>query len=99
MEDKNKKNISAEPRTLGKIFSGKIVSNKMKDTVVVLVERYTKHPKYGKSLKRQKKFKAHDVGNTHKEGEIVEIKEVKPISKDKRFIVLPVKQSLSGGEI
>jgi small subunit ribosomal protein S17 len=71
-----------------KIFSGKIVSAKMKDTAVVLVERYTKHPKYGKFLKRQKKFKAHDAGNKHKEGEVVEIMETRPISKDKRFIVV-----------
>ena len=71
-----------------KTFSGKIVSTKMKDTVVVLVERFTKHPKYGKFLKRQKKFKAHDAGNKHTEGEVVEIVEVKPISKDKRFMVL-----------
>lgn len=71
-----------------KVFSGRIVSTKMKDTAVVLVERYTKHPKYGKFLKRQKKFKAHDAGNKHQEGEIVEIVETKPISKDKRFKVL-----------
>jgi small subunit ribosomal protein S17 len=72
----------------GKILSGKIVSTKMKDTIVVLVERFTKHPKYGKFLKRQKKFKVHDAGNKHKEGEVVEIIETKPISKDKRFMVL-----------
>lgn len=74
--------------TAKKTFSGKIVSTKMKDTAVVLIERYTKHPKYGKFLKRQKKLKAHDVGNKHKEGEIVEIAETKPISKDKRFVVV-----------
>jgi small subunit ribosomal protein S17 len=72
----------------GKVLSGKIVSTKMKDTVVVLVERFTKHPKYGKFLKRQKKFKAHDAGNKHKEGEVVEIVETRPISKDKRFMVV-----------
>ncbi len=71
-----------------KIFTGKIVSTKMKDTAVVLVERYTKHPKYGKFLKRQKKFKAHDAGNKHKDGEIVSIVETKPISKTKKFIIL-----------
>jgi small subunit ribosomal protein S17 len=80
-EQKNKVNE-------GKVLSGKIVSAKMKDTVVVLVERFTKHPKYGKFLKRQKKFKAHDAGNKHKEGEVVEIVETRPISKDKRFMVL-----------
>jgi small subunit ribosomal protein S17 len=77
-----------EKKNEGKVLSGKIVSAKMKDTVVVLVERFTKHPKYGKFLKRQKKFKAHDAGNKHKEGEVVEIVETRPISKDKRFMVL-----------
>ena len=88
MEKKNITNPSSELRTSRKIFSGKIVSTKMKDTVVVLVERFTKHPKYGKFLKRQKKFKVHDAGNKHKEGEAVEIYETKPISKDKRFMIL-----------
>jgi len=84
MEKKiEKKNINE-----GKVLSGKIVSTKMKDTVVVLVERYTKHPKYGKFLKRQKKFKVHDAGNKHQMGEIVEIIETKPISRDKRFVIL-----------
>jgi small subunit ribosomal protein S17 len=72
----------------GKVFFGRVVSTKMKDTAVVLVERYTKHPKYGKFLRRQKKFKAHDAGNKCHEGEVVEIIETKPISKDKRFKVL-----------
>ncbi len=81
--------IKAEKKNKeGKIFSGKIVSIKMKDTAVVLVERYTKHPKYGKFLKRQKKFKAHDAGNKHQLGEIVEIVETRPISKDKRFKIV-----------
>ena len=88
MEKKIEKNTKKESENQGKILSGKIVSTKMKDTVVVQVERYTKHPKYGKFLKRQKKFKAHDAGNKHKEGEVVEIIETKPISKDKRFVVL-----------
>ena len=80
--------IKKEEVAGGKILSGKIVSAKMKDTIVVAVERYTKHPKYGKFLKRQKKFKVHDAGNKHKEGEVVEIIETKPISKDKHFMVL-----------
>jgi small subunit ribosomal protein S17 len=70
------------------ILSGKVVSAKMKDTVVVLVERYTKHPKYGKFLRHQKKYKVHDVGNKHAVGELVNIVETRPISKDKRFVIL-----------
>ena len=72
----------------GKMLVGEIVSTKMKDTVVVQVERYTKHPKYGKFLKRQKKFKAHDEGNKHQVGEIVELVEIRPMSKDKRFKII-----------
>lgn len=69
-------------------FTGKVVSDKMKDTVVVLVERYVKHPKYGKYISKSKKFKAHDAGNLCKMGQTVTIEECRPISKDKSFIVL-----------
>ena len=57
----------------------------MKDTIVVLVEHYKKHPRYGKFIERRKKFKAHDAGNTAKIGDKVRIVETKPISKDKHF--------------
>ena len=71
-----------------KILSGTVVSNKMKDTIIVSVERFVKHPKYGKFINRRKKFKAHDAGNTKAIGEKVSIKETKPISKDKHFVVI-----------
>lgn len=71
-----------------KVLEGTVVSNKMKDTIVVLVDRYEKHPKYQKFIKRSKKFKAHDAGNTKNIGDKVSIIEVKPISKDKHFQVV-----------
>ncbi len=71
-----------------KVFQGVVVSDIMKDTVVVLIERYVKHPKYEKFIKRKKKFKAHDAGNTKKIGDKVKIQETKPISKDKHFIIV-----------
>lgn len=71
-----------------KVLQGTVVSDKMKDTIVVLVERYEKHPKYGKFMKYKKKFKAHDAGNTKKVGDLVKIEETKPISKDKHFMVV-----------
>ena len=74
--------------TKAKVLSGTVVSDKMKDTIVVQVESFEKHPKYQKFIKRSKKFKAHDVGNTRKIGEKVEIRETKPISKDKHFVVV-----------
>ena len=75
-------------KTTQKTFKGLVVSDKMKDTVVVEVSRYTKHPKYQKFLKRSKKIKAHDAGNTKKIGDSVVIAEVKPISKGKTFKVI-----------
>lgn len=73
---------------MAKKLTGTVVSNKMKDTIVVLVERYVKHPKYEKFIKSSKKYKAHDAGNEKQMGEKVDIVEVKPISKDKHFQVV-----------
>jgi len=71
--------------TKAKVLTGTVVSDKMKDTIVVAVDRYEKHPKYEKYIKRRKKFKAHDAGNTAKIGDKVQIVETRPISKDKHF--------------
>ena len=71
-----------------KILSGVVTSDKMKDTVVVSVSRFVKHPKYGKYISKSKKFKAHDKGNTKKIGDKVSIEECAPISKDKHFKVI-----------
>jgi small subunit ribosomal protein S17 len=71
-----------------KKLSGIVVSDKMDKTVTVEVERYVKHPKYGKFIRIRKKYKAHDEENKHKTGNKVVIKESKPISKDKHFRVV-----------
>ncbi|TAL49322.1 30S ribosomal protein S17 [Patescibacteria group bacterium] len=78
----------AETKTKGKKFSGVVISDKMKDTVVVLVRRYVRHPRYGKYIEYRKKYKAHDPGNVRKVGEKVVIQETKPISKHKHFVVI-----------
>jgi small subunit ribosomal protein S17 len=72
----------------GKVLKGTVVSAKMKDTVVVRIERFEKHPRYGKYIRIRKNIKAHDAGNTKAEGDIVLIKETRPISKDKKFVVI-----------
>lgn len=78
--------MSTEQKTSnGRVLRGKVVASKMTDTITVAVERYVKHPKYKKYLRRTKKFLVHDAGNTAKVGEVVDIKEVKPISKRKTF--------------
>lgn len=71
-----------------KTLTGIVVSDKMNKTIVVLVDRFIKHPKYGKYLKRSKRYKAHDAENKYKEGDKVTIEETKPISKDKAFKVV-----------
>jgi small subunit ribosomal protein S17 len=71
-----------------KVLRGTVVSTKMTDTVVVLVNRYVKHPKYKKFIKSSKKYKAHNPGNTVKEGDIVNIRSCRPISKTKSFEVI-----------
>jgi len=73
--------VETKKRTLG----GIVVSDKMKDTIVVKVMRFVKHPKYGKFQKLAKKYKADDKGNTAKIGDKVSIEECRPISKDKHF--------------
>ncbi|GAA4723721.1 30S ribosomal protein S17 [Brevibacillus fulvus] len=72
-------------RNMRRTMVGRVVSDKMDKTVVVLVETYKKHPLYGKRVKYSKKYKAHDENNTAKIGDIVEIMETRPLSKDKRF--------------
>lgn len=67
---------------------GKVVSNKMDKTVVVLVERRTKHPIYGKIVMRSNKYKAHDEANQYNEGDTVEIAEGRPISRSKSWSVV-----------
>ncbi|MDQ5957107.1 MAG: small subunit ribosomal protein [Patescibacteria group bacterium] len=69
-------------------IKGVVVSDKMDKTVVVRVDRYVKHPKYGKYYTITKRYKAHDENDAYKVGDVVIIEESKPISKDKTFIVL-----------
>ena len=69
-------------------LTGVVVSTKMKDTIVVRVDRFVKHPIYQKFLTRSKKFKVHDAGNTAKEGDTVTIQSTRPISKTKHFIII-----------
>ena len=73
-----------------KQFTGIVYSDKMQKTVIVRTMRLSKHPKYGKIVKRYNKFKAHDENNSAKTGDTVLIEETRPLSKDKRFRVLKI---------
>lgn len=69
-------------------FSGVVVSDKMKDTAVVMVERYVKHAKYNKYQTKKTKIMAHDVGNTKKIGDKATVEACRPISKNKAFKIV-----------
>jgi len=72
----------------GRLFSGKVTSNKMDKTIVVSVDRYREHPKYKKRYKISKKYKVDDKKNEYKKGDQVIIQECRPISKDKKWKVV-----------
>lgn len=73
-----------------KVYTGKVVSDKMDKTVVVAVTRTFQHPLYKKTVKEITKFKAHDEENKCKTGDTVQIIESRPLSKDKRWQVIKI---------
>lgn len=75
-----------------KVYTGKIVSDKMDKTVTVAVTRLFQHRRYKKTMKRITKFKAHDEQNACKIGDTVKIVEHRPLSKTKRWVVLDILQ-------
>ena len=76
-------NLKKMERNLRKERIGIVVSNKMEKSIVVLVERKVKHPKYGKFVKKSTKFMAHDEKNECNIGDTVRIMETRPLSKNK----------------
>lgn len=72
------------------VITGKVVSNKMDKSVIVLVERQIRHPMYGKQIRRSTRLKAHDEQNVCQEGDIVRIKETRPYSKTKSWVLVDV---------
>ncbi|RNF38620.1 30S ribosomal protein S17 [Planococcus salinus] len=77
-------------RNQRKVYTGRVVSDKMDKTVTVMVETQKKHAFYGKRVKYSKKYKAHDEQNEAKMGDIVRIMETRPLSATKRFRVVEV---------
>ena len=77
-------------RAKRKVLVGRVLSNKMDKTIVVEVERKVPHPLYGKVVAHSKNFKAHDEKNECSIGDVVEIVETRPLSKDKYFRLLRI---------
>ena len=82
MSDNNEKTL----RTV----EGRVVSNKMDKTVTVLVERLVKHALYGKYLKRSTKLHAHDESNQCRMGDLVTIRETRPLAKTKAWTLVEI---------
>ncbi len=77
---------------------GRVVSDKMDKTVVVLVERRFPHPLYKKVITKRKKYKAHDRNNECRVGDLVRIRESRPLSKTKRWVVVEILERGTGHE-
>ena len=80
-----------EPRlNRRKFLSGVVVSDKMQKTRVVQVRWASKHQMYTKTIRRAEKFKAHDEKNASRLGDVVKMMETRPLSKDKRWVIVEV---------
>ena len=79
--------MEAKQNSQGMTLEGVVVKSAMKDTVTVEVSRYVKHPKYKKYQKKTKKYLVHSPGNTVAVGEKVVIRQTRPISKNKHFVI------------
>ena len=87
---------TAEQNKVERTVTGKVVSNKMDKTITVYVERLMKHKLYEKYVKRSTKFLAHDEENNCNIGDIVEIKQVRPLSKNKSWKLVRVIEAARG---
>lgn len=73
-----------------RVMIGKVISDKMEKTIVVMVERTVKHPKYGKIMKKRSKLHAHDENQIAQVGHIVKIRESRPLSKTKTWVLMDI---------
>lgn len=82
--------MSGEETKLRRTATGRVVSDKMEQTITVLVERQVRHPLYGKYVKRSKKMHVHDPEQSGKIGDVVVIEECRPLSKTKSWRLVKV---------
>lgn len=71
-------------------LTGRVTSNKMDKTITVIIERLVKHPVYGKYIRRTTKLHAHDENNECREGDLVAIRQCRPLSKTKSWMLATV---------
>ena len=77
-------------RNMRKTAIGRVVSDKMDKTIVVLIEDSVKHPLYNKVVKRSRRLKAHDENNEARIGDRVKVMKTRPLSKDKRYRLVEI---------
>lgn len=82
--------IHAEARTIRKSKIGRVASNTMKKTIIVVTELRTAHPTYGKTVRRTHRFAAHDEKNEAAVGDLVRIVETRPLSATKRWRLVEI---------
>lgn len=82
----------AEAEKLVRTLTGKVVSDKMDKSIVVLIERRVKHAVYGKYLTKSSKLKAHDENNECNSGDLVTIAESRPLSKTKSWTLVKIEE-------
>jgi small subunit ribosomal protein S17 len=82
-------------KTKIRTIQGRVISNKMDKSITVAVERKVKHPIYGKFIKRTTKLHAHDETNQCNEGDVVTVRECRPISKSKNWMLVEVVSTAS----
>ncbi len=80
----------SEEANLVRTLTGRVVSDKMDKSAVVLVERQVRHPLYGKYIRRSTKLHIHDENNECKEGDTVTIKQTRPVSKTKSWALVEI---------
>ena len=76
-----------------KFLSGTVISDKMNKTRVVQIKWASKHSRYNRTIRRAQKFKAHDQKNESHTGDVVQIMETRPISKDKRWVIVDIQKN------
>ncbi len=81
-------------RNKRKTREGTVLSDRMNKTIVVRVDSFTKHKRYGRIIRRFAKFKVHDEQNQAKEGDVVSIASCRPLSKNKTYKLVSVEESL-----
>lgn len=88
--------VQTEVVKIKRVFEGEVVSDKMEKTIVVRVMRTVKHPLLGKIVRHAKKYKVHDENKTARCGDLVEIRETRPLSKEKHMELIRIIRSAAG---